>query len=630
MHVVQSSFIILLVNVCKGQVNEDVNHYMKLITENILKLENYVLPNFYEGFNLTDEHQKPIDFGKFDFIIVGGGTAGSLLSNRLSEVKEWSILLLEGGTGGNEFTDIPGVSSFLVNSPYNWGCNTTPQRSICQDKIKNVCKYPRGKGLGGSTLINDNIFLRGAASDYDKWTELGLEGWSFQDVLPYLKKYENASFENIDVDYHGFNGELVIENFKHVSDVATAYMEILESFGYSMTDINGKNPLGYGIVQQSTYKGRRESGAKVFIDSVVEEQTNLQILTEALVIRIVTDNLRATGVEFIHNETKYHVNAVREVIVSAGVVGSPQLLMLSGIGPSEDLLNLNITPVKDLPVGQFFQDQCVAGIQATTNYFQNTSLEYEISRYLKASGFLTSSARANVYTFHNIKNYPTMELIFLDGFGLQHLNDTFGFTNPLTIALYSVLLYPKSVGRITLASNNPLEFPLINPNSLSETQDLEALVEALDLTLSILSSEPFKKFNVTPLRDTKLCGDYSFGDASYWKCLIQYNGIAAFHGIGSCKMGWNSSESVINERLLVHGMDNIRIIDASVVPSFVTGHLVGTVYMIAEKGADMIKEDNLIIREYLTSNSDYRTISSISFLLSSIVIIYSTVLSYFN
>ncbi|ENN79197.1 hypothetical protein YQE_04381, partial [Dendroctonus ponderosae] len=327
----------------------------------------------------SSENASSVDYGTFDFIIVGGGTAGGILANRLSEQENFTVLLVEAGKGRAAIVDVLGLNSYLVASEWNWAYNTTKQTTGCLGSVDQRCSLGRGKGLGGSSSINDAFISRGNHKDFDQWADLGDIGWSFEDCLPYFKKTEKTTFSvnASDEPYHGFDGMQSLSRAEDTPILTDALVSAFEELGNSYVDFNGETQYGVGRPQYYLENNTRASTAHSYIFPALN-RTNLNITVESLVTKVILSNKTATGIEFWKNGTKYTATAGKEVIVSAGAVNSPQLLMLSGIGPEAELNKHGIEIIADLPVGENYQDHPMfPGVYYRTNgtWYNNTLLE---------------------------------------------------------------------------------------------------------------------------------------------------------------------------------------------------------------------------------------------------------------
>ncbi|XP_065157056.1 glucose dehydrogenase [FAD, quinone]-like [Atheta coriaria] len=463
------------------------------------------------------------DFEEFyDFIIIGAGSGGSVLANRLTENTNWTVLLLEAGTNENFISDIPLMAAFQASTQYNWGYKNEPQPGACLGSKEQRCNAIRGKALGGTSVVNFLIYTRGNPGDYDSWAQLGNPGWSYNEILPYFIKSEDCSgCKNIDTDYHGFQGTLKIENPRLKSPLLKKFLRAGQELGYDITDPNGHQHIGFSEAQATMNRGRRCSAAKAFLSPEIRQRPNLQISTRTRVVKILFDDQkRATGVEIIKNRQKFIIKTRREVILSAGAFNSPQLLMLSGIGPGPHLKTLGIPPIQDLKVGYNLQDHIsfshllflvnesitvsdtlVQNPRHVLNYLLNGDGPYSIPGGALGIGFLQSGYN------HFGKDYPDLELVLGAG-GLN--GDTMGTLRRLLrlpeetyrkvyspvvnipgFSIATVMLRPKSIGRVMLKDKNPLHWPAIHGNYFYESEDLDVLIEGIKKAIKLVNSEAF-------------------------------------------------------------------------------------------------------------------------------------------
>ncbi|XP_069680591.1 glucose dehydrogenase [FAD, quinone]-like [Periplaneta americana] len=557
----------------------------------------------------------------YDFIIVGGGTAGCLLAARLSEVSNWKVLLLEAGFSEHFFNDIPLIGPMFILSPYNWGFRAEKSDKFGLGLKDGRLIYPKGKGLGGSSLINAQIYTKGNRKDYDKWAEMGNEGWNYANVTKYFLKHEKMNIPQLqkETKYHSTTGELDISYPPYHTELATAFIDSGIEKGYKYVDYNGVNQTGFSYVQTTMKNGERVSSYGAFLRGV--KRDNLVIKTKSTVTKIIIDPKtgKAKGVEYkMFNLIPRKAFAKKEVILSAGAINSPQLLMLSGIGPKKHLEKHNIIVIKDLAVGHNLQDHVgLLSFFFTINKTEDIRLDHMMNvfknaiRYVKDdSGEFTVPSGFEAINFVDIgdkDDRPEMELFFagqllptipfyLSPLGV--LNESYNeFYSDLKekngFTILPILLHPYSSGKIELKDTNPHSDPLIYPGYFSDHRDLEVIIKGLNHALNIIDAEALKKFGAEVYRKPlPPCRGYTFGSDDYWECSIRQLTLCIQHAAGTAKMGPASDpDAVVDPRLRVKGFDNLRVVDASVMPTVPSGHTMAPVYMIAEKAADMIKED---------------------------------------
>ncbi|XP_045480485.1 glucose dehydrogenase [FAD, quinone]-like [Harmonia axyridis] len=598
---------------------KNVEYYENLLTRKAKETSAFVLPTDnkrYFGDELPDESTAE-DYGTFDFIIVGAGSSGSVIFNRLSKIPRWRILLLEAGGEENDFSDIPTMAFHSQYTDMNWGYNTTSQKNSCLGMNNNQCSYPRGRTIGGSSTINALMYIRGNRADYNNWMVQGNPGWSYESLLPYFKKSEHFEIEKGDMDFHSARGLLNVSTHRPPSPLIDYFAEAGREMGYDNIDYNAESQIGYSKLQMNMNNGKRASGGRVFIDPV-RNQPNVKIVTNALTTKVLIDNNKtAYGVMFLKNGKLYRALVNEEVVLSAGAVNTPQLLMLSGIGPREHLEQLNIPVIQDLPVGKHLQDHPVfVGLNVRTNYtFEKPTLKQQVQDYLEGKGFLTyclnTQAVQFVNTFNPMSEVPDMEIILVPpptGSALEA--KAFNFKPEIAETLINnknslndlkfmlVLLHPKSIGEITLRSTNPLDFPDINTNFFtdSEDKDIDTMYRGIRHALEILETDAFKRLNATPItKELNVCREYEYNSKDYWYCAIRHLTSTLYHTSGTTRMGNDTRTSVVNFELKVHGINKLRVGDCGVIPSSTSGHTNAPAFMIGEKMADFLKQRYQVI-----------------------------------
>lgn len=484
-----------------------------------------------------------------------------------------------------------------------------------------MCPFPRGKSLGGTSAINSLVYCRGNKADYDKWAAEGNPGWAYQDVLPFFIKSENFHIDG-DKHYHGFNGDLNVNYHHPINTKIDIFLKANEELDIPMLDYNGRNQLGASLTQFNTVNGRRDSSNRAFLKSA--QRKNLNILTESYVTKILVTNVtkKAYGVVFSHKNIKYKVQAKKEVILSAGIVGSPQILMLSGIGPREHLMKHGIDVIQDLAVGETLRDQTVFynTLFLTSKVNKNPNLREAIKEYLNGIGPLTTvddNESLGFYHLHQLANSsaPDFEIVTIPSIISEYPNKTkiYGslgliyqqflglhFDTSRVSQLVTVLLHPKSKGRVYLKSSNPYEYPSIQSTCLddSENEDIEKLYEGLKMTLRLLKTKSFRKLKPTLIPYPPCKKKNKLFSKNYWMCNIRQTSMNAYHGTGTCKMGQDPSKgAVVDFRLRVHGIKNLRIADASIIPVTLSAHMNAPAMMIGERLADFIVKENNGVEE---------------------------------
>lgn len=528
---------------------------------------------------------------QFDYIVIGAGSAGCVLANRLSENSSNKVLLLEaGGPDKKMEIGIPAAYGTLHRSEVDWAFSTEPQKYANDRRIF----LPRGKTLGGSSSTNAMVYVRGNAADYDEWASLGNKGWAFKDVLPYFKKSEHN--EDIANEYHGSNGLLNVTFPKYFqTPYARAFVEACSETGIPKNDdYNGAKQEGAGFFQFTIKNGKRHSCATGFLKPALTRQ-NLTVITRAMAKQIILEGNRAIGVEYIaENKNAQKVYASKEVILSAGAFQSPQLLMLSGIGEAAELQAQGIAVKKELNgVGKNLQDHLF--ILTSSLALKQKGFNHHLKPFHQIIDLIQYQ-----FTHKGPLSCSILEAVaFFAVNGAKNVNCQFHFTplhigndygpdvyNPKTyptIDGYSVvptLLKPKSRGYVTLRSTNPFDAPVIQPNFLSEEEDLKVLVTGIRKALEVMSADAFKPYRksiIFPVDQTEK------GIVEHIKRAVE----TIYHPVGTCKMG-NDSMAVVNDKLQVHGIERLRVVDASIMPTIVAGNTNAPTIMIAEKAADLI------------------------------------------
>ncbi|XP_066248950.1 glucose dehydrogenase [FAD, quinone]-like [Euwallacea similis] len=559
---------------------------------------------YFEGQRSKKIHEA----GVYDFIIVGGGAAGSVLANRLTE-NHFTVLVIEAGGEDPDVSAVLGLGPYMILSKWNWGYNTTTQSNACLASIDQQCLYARGKSLGGSTNIMGGYYVRGNAKDYDKWADEGNEDWSYNDILPYFRKAELANFSvDVEPQYHGFHGPQVIGITEDVPGLSSSLLNAFGELGLEELDYNGENQIGYSRPQQYLSFNIRSSTNYSYIRPV-RHRRNLFITLNALATRLIIKNKRAHGVEFVKGGQTYRAFASKEVIVSCGSINTPQLLMLSGIGPSDELMALKIDVIADLPVGKNMQDHVLFDILVfkTNNTYYNLTLEEQLKLWYQAKRPLTPAFGGLLVSFFDYDNdtVPEVEIFALPasssiGEIFNRASDVYaaGFENFNALSDFIIgiaLCHPVSVGEVTLASSDPRDYPLINPNYLSNETDIEIIYQGIQTVLQLRNTTAFQELGAE-LHLMLIPGcddDYKRESKDWWFCAIRHFASTVFHPTGTTRMGTTSENSVVNSELKVHGLHGLRVVDAGVMPSPISGHTAAPTVMIAEKAADLIKQDHL-------------------------------------
>ena len=519
----------------------------------------------------------------YDYVIVGAGSAGCVLAARLSANPNHRVLLLEAGPRDRKLEiKIPAAFNKLFKSKFDWAYETEPQANLDGRELF----WPRGKTLGGSSSLNAQMYVRGNALDYDHWEELGNKGWSYGDVLPYFERSER--FERGTAPRRGTSGPLNIADLRDPNPTTVAFLEAAEHTGIVRNrDINGLEQDGVGTTQVTQKHGHRWSAADAYLKPA-RNRRNLRVVTGAHTLRILLDGTRAVGVEYRVDGTTVQEPA-NDVIVAGGAINSPQLLMLSGIGPADQLAALDIPVVRDLPgVGKNLQDH-LAIMEVVHSKEPVTLAAAESLRNLGrfftvGRGMLTSNI-AEACGFVRTRpelDAPDLELVFAPVAFIEH------GLNPLKdhgITIGAVALTPRSTGELTLRSADPFAAPRIEPNYLSDAggEDLRVLIEGSKLARRILSAPPLERYVGDPILPPAVpTTDDEIVDH------IRRDAQTLYHPVGTCKMGIDDL-AVVDPELRVYGVDNLRVVDASVMPVIPRGHTHASTVMIAEKAVDLIR-----------------------------------------
>jgi choline dehydrogenase-like flavoprotein len=532
---------------------------------------------------------------EFDYLVIGAGSAGCVLAARLSEDANVTVALLEAGGPNDRVLNIVPVGAavhVIRANACNWGFETVPQPGL----NGRVGYQPRGKGLGGSSAINAMIYLRGQREDYDGWAALGATGWSWHDVLPYFKRAENNERAGLDDSLHGHGGPLNVADLRSPHPFARLFIEAAQQAGIpANNDFSGETQEGAGWYQVTQKNGERWSTARAYLDPV-RSRSNLSIVTGAQVLNLIFEGRRAVGVRFaLGGSDVREVRVRREVIVAAGALQSPQLLMVSGIGPGAQLQALGIPVRVDAPqVGQNLQDHLdiIVNRRVKNTDLLGLSIPGGIKlvraigrwrrerRGVVASNF--AEAGAFVRTLPDLDR-PDVQLHFVIGMVDNH-NRTWHWGHGMSC--HACPLRPRSRGSVTLASADPLAAPRIDPNFLSHEDDLETMVRAFKLVRSIFAQPAFAPFGGADLSRELYDGAVRSDDEI--RAAIRRRADTIYHPAGTCRMG-SDAQAVVDPQLRVRGVEGLRVVDASVMPTLVSGNTNAPVVMIAERASDLIR-----------------------------------------
>jgi len=551
----------------------------------------------------------PASPSTYDYIVAGAGSAGCVVAGRLAEAGH-SVLLIEAGGPAPAMAHVPGLVGFLQNSPLDWAYRTEVQEHATLG-AGGVSSWPRGKVLGGSSMLNYMFYIRGNRRDYDEWRDMGLEGWGYKDVMPFFKKSENFKGEIESKEkYHGTGGRLTVYKDNWKEPITEAYLKAGEELGYKTGDINGElQDGGFTPSHVTMDNGYRTGTYKAFAEQYVGDK--ITVSTFSHVNKVVLEGKKAVGVELTRFGKTEVYRARQEVILSAGSIGSPQILMLSGIGDKDHLQEVGVESVHHLPgVGQNLQDHILLpinidfndglGIDPLAALYPSTFLSY-----LSGGGPLTSSGGcgglAHVHTELNTDPRPDIQYHLAGtSFATDHgfvLAKNFGFlpsawpwfaghTHRSSGMLLPTLSRPESSGFIKLRSSNPRDHPIIQPNYLTKQKDLDTFLSSVNLTLRLLETDAMKAVGAELWEADPFCEHLGFKTGAYWECYVKHYVSTVYHPVGTCAMG-----SVLDTRLRVEGIKGLRVVDGSVMPKIVGGNTNAPIIMIGEKAAHMILED---------------------------------------
>ncbi|MGA8198148.1 MAG: FAD-dependent oxidoreductase [Acetobacteraceae bacterium] len=536
-----------------------------------------------------------IGAGSYDYIIVGAGSAGCVLAHRLTEDEGATVLLLEaGGSDRHPYIQIPlGLGKLQQRKMFDWGYTTEPEPHLNNRRLTLL----RGKVLGGSGSINVMAYTHGHRADFDRWARDDATGWSFADVLPYFKKGE--SWEKGESTWRGGSGPLGTEGTRDLDPLFDAWREAAMLAQWPMSDDpNGSEPIGFSASEWTIKDGRRASGATAYLKPVLG-RSGLTLRTHAYATKVTINGSRATGVEFVTRGEALHAEASREVILCGGVFNSPQLLMLSGIGPANHLRQHSITPLVDLAVGQNLQDH----LQVRIRWARVSPSPFQ--RLMRADRAATAMVRAWLFgtgpatmlpnglkAFLKTKpelDAPDLEFLFLAASlaaGIWFPGVTPPFQDMITAN--PVLLHPRSCGEVTLRSADPTQLVRVANNFLSDPADIATLREGYRIAQDLAYRRPMEAFRGERLSpSTELTTDSEIDE---W---IRQEVITVNHPLGTCSMG-RSTDSVLDPDLKVRGVEGLRVVDAAALPDMPSGHINAIVMMLAERASDLIRGRQLL------------------------------------
>jgi choline dehydrogenase-like flavoprotein len=522
----------------------------------------------------------------FDFVVVGAGSGGCAVAGRLSEDAQTSVALLDAGGRNDGWRTTTPFALALPNSATNWAFDTVPQKGL----NGRIGYQPRGKGLGGSSAVNAMVYIRGHKWDYDHWASLGNAGWSYADVLPYFRRSENNT--DFDGEYHGKGGPLHVNKLRSDNPIHEVFQQAAREGQFRLReDFNAEDHEGLGSYQVTQHHGERWSAARAYVHPHIGKRANLRVETGAHATRILFEGKRAVGVEYLQGKERKQLRARREVILASGAFQSPQLLMLSGVGDGKALGAHGIGVVHHLPgVGRNLQDHPDFVFVYASDYphFVHASLGRlpsllrAIQRYRRERRGMITTNFAECGGF--LKSRPDLDLPDIQLHLIVAMLDDHGRKKHKEpgYSCHVCLLRPKSRGTVTLKNADPAQAPLIDPNFLGEEADLEAMVAGFKTTRRLMETPAMRALQK---RDVVTSGVKTDDDI---RAILRSRVDTVYHPVGTCKMGTDAM-AVVDPRLKVHGMDGLRIVDASIMPTLIGGNTNAPTIMIGEKAADMIR-----------------------------------------
>nr|XP_021197544.2 glucose dehydrogenase [FAD, quinone] [Helicoverpa armigera] len=552
---------------------------------------------------------------EYDFIIVGAGAAGCVLANRLSAFEQWKVLVLEAGTEQPDVSLVPGLATAMLGSSVDWGYTTMPDGRSCLARPGQACSWPRGKMMGGSSSINSFAYIRGNKLDYDHWAELGNDGWSYEEVLPYFKKSErNLNIEGLDRKYHGVHGEQSVQRLPYTDKPSLMLIEAFQERGIPIRDYNAAYQVGAMKAQETSEDGERVSANNAFMQPIRYKRKNLTVRVKSEVTKILINKQKvAYGVKYVKDGRAHRAYARKEVIVSGGSINSPKLLMLSGIGPKKHLSELNITVKQDLAVGENLHDHVTFnGIivvlpNRTATTVSGDELLQELRDYKKMEhkdGPLASQGPVNSISFIKTDpdlpapdvQYQYLQLLVNEYASNMSLYESVNIFPPAYyngVSPRAMNLVPKSRGKLLLNPDDPNGKPLIYANYFADPSDFIPIIKGLKFFFTFEHTETFKRYGAYFLKKSLYpCEHYEWGTDEYIICMARAYTSSTYHPVGTCKMGPSCDDkAVVNPKLKVYGISRLRVIDASIMPVVNRGNTVAPTMMIAEKGAAFIIDE---------------------------------------
>lgn len=582
----------------------------------------------YYHTKTIDPERHPINtktiYAEYDFIVVGAGSAGSVIANRLTENPDWNVLLIEAGGDETEISDVPALAAYLQLGRLDWKYKTEPQPGrACIGHQGGRCNWPRGRVMGGSSTLNYMIYVRGNKQDYDGWEALGNPGWSYEKILPYFKKSEdNRNPYLAATRYHGEGGYLTVQEAPWRTPLATAYLEAGIELGFENRDANGEFQTGFMIPQGTIRRGSRCSTSKAFLRPI-RNRKNLHIAMHGFVTKVLIDESTklARGIRMKRYGQMYNIRASKEVILCGGGINTPHLMMLSGIGPRWHLEEHGIPVVQDLPVGENLMDHYGTGaitflvdkpVTLVQTRYENIPSVLKYAMF--GTGPLTVLGGVEALGFVPTKyanktvDHPDIEYHIVSGSsvsdGGRQIRKVHGIGDKMwkmfqplayrdTWNIIPMLLRPRSRGTLRLRSRNPFQKILINANYFTHPEDIKVLVEGVKIALSLQETSALRRFGTRFWDGVPMpgCEHTELWTDDYWACVCRHYTTTIYHYSGTAKMGPPTDPgSVVNHELKVYGVGGLRVVDASIFPIIPSGNTNAPVIMVAEKGADLIKQ----------------------------------------
>jgi choline dehydrogenase-like flavoprotein len=524
----------------------------------------------------------------YDYIIIGGGSAGCVMAARLSEMADAKILLIEAGPRDTDpYIHMPVGFFKMTSGPLTWGYQTSP----LQHANNRTAVYPQARVLGGGSSINAEIFTRGCPEDYDNWSEnLGCPGWSSDDLKPYFLKSEGNT--RLAGEHHGIDGPLGVSDLRSPNRTSLAFVQGCMDIGMPFNpDFNAGKQEGAGLYQTTTLNGKRCSAAVGYLRPVLHRK-NLTVRTDVVVNRIIVEKGRAVGIEITENGRTQRIDASSEVIVTAGAIGSPKLLLLSGIGPAQHVRDVGVSIVHDLPgVGENFHDHFSTDVTWVLNgphsYDKYKKAHWKVWAGLQYLMFKSGPVSSNIveagafwWGDRNEKT-PDLQFHFLAGAGVEEGVGSVPGGNGATCNSYHTR--PRSRGHVRLRTSNPHDAPIINPNSFADPYDLDRHIDGIKVTQEIGRSRSMMKF----VSAEHFPGPYCRTRKDY-EDVARANARSSYHPVGTCKMG-SDAMAVVDVKLKVRGLEGLRVCDSSIMPQVVSSNTNAPTIALAEKAADIIR-----------------------------------------